>query len=105
MNDTIDLVNPPAFDREAMWRVLERRVVSVKTSSGRGAHLAHRINNGDKVTTNLPVQQLNIDLAAILGKQGGKKDSESARKLGNYEQIAPSQQWKVIEKMKAQLFR
>ncbi len=96
ISDTIDLINPQSFDRAKMWKVLERR--GQKAVSGRGAHLTG-INGGTQ-NVNIGSNQLNIDLAAVLGKESGNEP----KKLGNYEQIAPSPAWTQICKLKSQLF-
>jgi len=93
IDDTIELVAPVGFNREKLLRVLTRRSNQMKTAKNAGA-------------------QLSVDLAAILEKEvendvdaAEEREGQDSVALGNYERIAPSDQWSHVLKLKSQLFR
>ncbi|CAD7938394.1 unnamed protein product [Amoebophrya sp. A25] len=82
IDDTIDLVQPKAFNREKLLQVLTRRSRELKTAKNPGPQLA-------------------VDLAAVLDNDLANAEPP----LGNYQRIAPSDHWSQILKLKSQLFR
>lgn len=78
IDDTLDVISPLKFDREALIKCLKR---------------------GER-----DQKQLNIDLTKILGGEKPRKYGEIPDKLGNFHPIAPSKTLDHIMKMRAQLF-
>jgi hypothetical protein len=76
--------------------VLNRRLTT-KTNTSIGAM---QRGGGDKN----PHQQLELDLAAIMGASEEERAKKNEKKLGNYCQIAPSPEWDGVLKLKRQLF-
>lgn len=85
INDTIDLVEPMAFDRKALSEALQRR--ARKAGAGSGGR-----------------QQLDVDLHAILKGRPMRKYGEMPEKMGNYERIAPGDAWDHLVKSRSLLF-
>ena len=120
IDDTIELVDPPWFDREKMYKILQRRLdkgwtntnINKSRGSSSGSTIQSYISNSksgiDQWDTNQ--QQLNLDFAAILGKEAyadvikTPEDKIESRRLGNYQRIAPSPQWDHVLKLKGLLF-
>ena len=74
IRDTIALVDPPVYDREALADVCQRRLTNRKSS-----------NVSDKTI-------LESDLATILMNKLPRKFGDMPKKLGNYQRICPHEQ-------------
>jgi len=88
IEDTIDLVEPMAFDRRALVHVLKRR----------GEH-AQNMPEGTQR------QQLNIDVAAMLQDKEVRPYGAMPEVMGNYERVAPGPKWDGVLKVRQQLFK
>jgi len=85
ISDTIDLVDPLAFDRRRLAEVLHRRVE--KRAGAAGGR-----------------QQLDIDSHSVLKGRAPRKFGEMPRNMGNYERIAPSDICDSVMRTRSQLF-
>jgi hypothetical protein len=75
IQDTISLVDPPAFDRAAVARVMKRRMSDVASS---------------KFVMGRSDPHLESDLHDILGDTRPRKYGEDPRNMGSYEWLAPN---------------
>jgi len=79
IRDTVALVDPLPFDRDALVRTIERR----RTQAGTGA------SSGGGHKRKSPQAELGLDLRAILKGRLPRQVGETPRFLGNYEPLAP----------------
>jgi tubulin polyglutamylase TTLL5 len=78
VDDAIDLVDAPFFDRARLLEVLERRI---REEQGQKSNIN---------TTNNSKLQLNRDLNYILHSKPLRRVGEMPQKLGGFTRIAPS---------------
>ena len=90
LTDTIKLIDPAPFDREAIPRVFRRRLKESKSAS-----LSMRND-----------VKLNEDLREILGDYVPRKYGETPRHLGDYELLCPNTKaYAHVMKLKKSIFR
>mmetsp|Transcript_147702 Transcript_147702/g.472592 ORF Transcript_147702/g.472592 Transcript_147702/m.472592 type:complete len:1461 (+) Transcript_147702:97-4479(+) len=87
IGDTIDLVDPVAFDRRRLAEALQRRCERKAASGAAGSR-----------------QQLDIDLHSILSGEAPRKFGDMPKRLGKYERIAPGEAYDSVAKMRSALF-
>lgn len=87
IGDTINLVDPVAFDRRRLADALHRRVERKAASAAAGGR-----------------QQLDIDLHSVLMGACPRRYGEVPRRLGKYERIAPGEAYDHVAKMRSALF-
>ena len=76
IKDTIELIDPPPFNREAIPRILKRRIKEFQQSK------SSFLNNKND-------SALESDLHEILGDYIPRKFGEIPKKIGNYEMLCP----------------
>jgi tubulin polyglutamylase TTLL5 len=76
IDETIDLINPPDYDRKRLFEVLERRIgEDFKKNSLSTVHAKHYMNR---------------DLTYILRGKIPRKYGELPENMGRFQRIAPS---------------
>ncbi|CAD7927189.1 unnamed protein product [Amoebophrya sp. A120] len=121
IDDTIELVQPQAFNREKLLKILSRRCNQQKTAKNPGPQLS--LDLAAILDNDLRLQPEILAEAAVEDESPSEEEEETdetdaegaptrktgnkhrKRNLGNYLQIAPSEHWSQILKMKSQLFR
>jgi hypothetical protein len=75
IRDTINLIDPPPYDRAGVARVIKRRLTDITKN---------------KFTMNKNDPKLEDDLREILGKQVPRQVGEDPKKLGDYQKLCPN---------------
>jgi Tubulin-tyrosine ligase family len=97
VKDTVQLVNPLAFDRVALQHVLSRRA---QQCAGPG-RMSRRQGGGLLAGTQAEEQELlNTELHAILGGHCPRPVGTRPAKLGGFEQIAPCALLEHLQRLK-----
>jgi len=86
INDTIQLVDPMAFDRRRLTEALQRRFTKAASGSANSR------------------QQLDLDLHSILLGERPRRHGEMPKNLGKYERIAPGEAFNAVVRARSALF-